>query len=64
MTEQYDDQQRGEAEHDRLLTIEKRVLDGLELPYRIIDVAAGDLGGGAGSGPAPTLRNAILRTRR
>ena len=36
-----------EAEHDRLLTIEKRVLDGLELPYRIIDVAAGDLGGPA-----------------
>ena len=36
-----------EAEHDRLLRIEKRVLDGLEVPYRIIDVAAGDLGGPA-----------------
>ncbi|WP_018157370.1 serine--tRNA ligase [Demetria terragena] len=35
------------AEHDNLLRIEKRLLDGLELPYRVIDVAAGDLGGSA-----------------
>jgi seryl-tRNA synthetase len=36
-----------EAEHENLLRIERRVLDALELPYRIIDVAAGDLGGPA-----------------
>ncbi|MBD2759593.1 serine--tRNA ligase [Yimella sp. cx-573] len=36
-----------EAEHDRLLRIERRILDGLEVPYRVIDVAAGDLGGPA-----------------
>ncbi|WP_460468412.1 serine--tRNA ligase [Calidifontibacter terrae] len=36
-----------QAEHDRLVTIERRILDGLELPYRVIDVAAGDLGGPA-----------------
>nr|WP_221935540.1 serine--tRNA ligase [Janibacter cremeus] len=35
------------AEHENLLRIERRVLDALELPYRIIDVAAGDLGGPA-----------------
>ncbi len=36
-----------QAEHENLLRIERRVLDALELPYRIIDVAAGDLGGPA-----------------
>jgi seryl-tRNA synthetase len=36
-----------EAEHANLLRIERRVLDALELPYRVIDVAAGDLGGPA-----------------
>lgn len=36
-----------EAEHANLLRVERRVLDALELPYRIIDVAAGDLGGPA-----------------
>ena len=35
------------AEHDRLLRIERRILDACELPYRVIDVAAGDLGGPA-----------------
>ena len=35
------------AEHDNLLRIERRVLEALELPYRVIDVAAGDLGGPA-----------------
>ena len=34
-------------EHANLLRIERRVLDALELPYRVIDVAAGDLGGPA-----------------
>ncbi len=32
------------AEHQRLLAWEKEFLDGLELAYRVIDVAAGDLG--------------------
>ncbi len=36
-----------EAEHDRLLRIERRLLDAIEVPYRVIDVAAGDLGGPA-----------------
>ncbi len=36
-----------EEEHARLLRIERRILDACELPYRVIDVAAGDLGGPA-----------------
>src|SRR4029079_7078158 len=32
------------AEHERLLGWEKEWLDKLELAYRVIDVAAGDLG--------------------
>ena len=36
-----------EAEHQRLLRIERRILDAVEIPYRVIDVAAGDLGGPA-----------------
>lgn len=32
------------AEHERLLAWEREWLDALELPYRVIDVAAGDLG--------------------
>lgn len=33
-----------ETEHERLLTLEESVLQSLELPYRVIDTAAGDLG--------------------
>jgi seryl-tRNA synthetase len=33
-----------EAEHQRLLTWEREFLDSLELSYRVIDVAAGELG--------------------
>ncbi|HOF63258.1 MAG TPA: serine--tRNA ligase [Dermatophilaceae bacterium] len=33
-----------EAEHERLLAWEREMLDKCELPYRIIDTAAGDLG--------------------
>ncbi len=33
-----------EAMHERLLAIEERIFQGLELPYRVIDVASGDLG--------------------
>jgi seryl-tRNA synthetase len=36
-----------EAEHERLVAMERRYLDALELPYRVIDVAAGDLGSSA-----------------
>ncbi len=36
-----------EAEHQRLLEFEQQMLDKVELPYRIIDTAAGDLGGPA-----------------
>ncbi len=32
------------AEHERLLAIEERILTELELPYRVVNVAAGDLG--------------------
>ena len=31
-------------EHERLLAIEEQILQGLELPYRVVNVAAGDLG--------------------
>jgi len=36
-----------EAEHERLLALEERMLQLVELPYRVIDVAAGDLGSSA-----------------
>jgi seryl-tRNA synthetase len=35
------------AEHARLLGWERQFLDSLELPYRVIDVASGDLGSSA-----------------
>ncbi len=43
----YCQQEEAEAEHDRLLTLEKEMLAKVELPYRIIDTAAGDLGSSA-----------------
>jgi seryl-tRNA synthetase len=36
-----------EAEHERLLGWEEQMLAAVELPYRVIDVAAGDLGSSA-----------------
>jgi len=46
-----------EAEHEALLGYERGMLDDMEIPYRVIDVAAGDLGGPAarkfGVGPVP-----------
>jgi seryl-tRNA synthetase len=39
--------EQAEAEHDRLVGYEKQFLDSLELPYRVIDVATGDLGSSA-----------------
>ncbi|MBW8060743.1 MAG: serine--tRNA ligase [Solirubrobacterales bacterium] len=35
------------AEHERLLAIEERILTELEIPYRVVNVAAGDLGAAA-----------------
>lgn len=36
--------EEAEAEHERILGWERAWLDALELPYRVIDVASGDLG--------------------
>jgi seryl-tRNA synthetase len=35
------------AEHERLLTIQERILQELEIPYRVVNIAAGDLGASA-----------------
>ncbi len=35
------------AEHEKLLAWEKEFLDSMEIPYRVIDVASGDLGSSA-----------------
>ena len=43
----YVDPGEAEAEHARLLEHEKAFLQALELPFRVIDVAAGDLGSSA-----------------
>ncbi len=34
-------------EHDLILSIEEEIVSNLELPYRVVDTAAGDLGGSA-----------------
>jgi len=34
-------------EHQRLLGLEERILQSLEIPYRVVDIAAGDLGASA-----------------
>ena len=34
-------------EHERLLAIQERILTALEIPYRVVDIAAGDLGAAA-----------------
>jgi seryl-tRNA synthetase len=39
--------EESDAEHERLLAIEERILQALELPYRVVDIAAGDLGASA-----------------
>jgi seryl-tRNA synthetase len=35
------------SEHHRLLAIQERILQALEIPYRVVDIAAGDLGAAA-----------------
>ena len=37
----------GEKMHQEILDIEKTIVDGLKLPYRVVDIASGDLGGPA-----------------
>ncbi|MEK7213420.1 MAG: serine--tRNA ligase [Patescibacteria group bacterium] len=39
--------EESEKLHRELLAIEKEIVDGLEIPYRVIDIASGDLGGPA-----------------
>ncbi len=39
--------EQAEAEHQRLLDLERRMLALIEVPYRVIDTAAGDLGSSA-----------------
>jgi seryl-tRNA synthetase len=34
-------------EHDRILAIEEQIVAALEIPYRVVNIAAGDLGGSA-----------------
>jgi seryl-tRNA synthetase len=35
------------AEHERILGLQERILGALEIPYRVVDIAAGDLGAAA-----------------
>jgi seryl-tRNA synthetase len=35
------------AEHDRLLAVEEKLVGELEIPYRVVNIAAGDLGASA-----------------
>jgi seryl-tRNA synthetase len=39
--------QRSGEEHERILALQERILGELELPYRVVDIAAGDLGASA-----------------
>ncbi len=41
------DPDRSREEHDRLLGIEEDIVQGLDVPYRVVNVAAGDLGASA-----------------
>ena len=43
----YVQQEEAEAEHERILAWEEEMLAKVELPYRVIDTAAGDLGSSA-----------------
>ena len=36
--------EESEAEHERLLSIEEEILGALEIPYRVVEIAVGDLG--------------------
>jgi seryl-tRNA synthetase len=43
----YCEPERSSEEHDRLLAIEEELVQALGLPYRVVNVAAGDLGASA-----------------
>src|SRR5690606_40348292 len=43
----YGRQEEAEAEHERLLQREEQMLAKIEVPYRVIDTAGGDLGASA-----------------
>jgi seryl-tRNA synthetase len=43
----YADPDESDEEHERLLTIEERIIGSLGLPYRVVNIAAGDLGAAA-----------------
>ncbi len=38
---------QSDAEHERILAIEETIIGGLGLPYRVVDIATGDLGAAA-----------------
>ena len=38
---------QSDAEHERILAIEERIIGGLGLPYRVVNIAIGDLGAAA-----------------
>ena len=38
---------QSDAEHERILAIEERIIGGLGLPYRVVNIATGDLGAAA-----------------
>jgi seryl-tRNA synthetase len=40
----YTDPSASAEEHERILSIEEEIVSGLGLPYRVVDIAAGDLG--------------------
>jgi seryl-tRNA synthetase len=39
--------ERSWEEHDRILAIEEEIIGNLDIPYRVVNIAAGDLGGSA-----------------
>ena len=39
--------EQSEEEHRRLLALEERIFQGLEIPYRVVDTCTGELGGPA-----------------
>ncbi len=41
------DPQKSEEEHEFILSVEEELLQSLEIPYRVVDVCAGDLGASA-----------------
>ena len=41
------DPEKSEEEHDFILSVEEELLQALEIPYRVVDVCAGDLGSSA-----------------